>query len=132
MQKRKKTVKSPLTPEQIEHYKELLKQLSDKLTKRINNSSSNLQSNRQAGEEAADVGGDDFIRETGIAIMADDSAKLRLIAQAVRHMEDGTYGICQVCGNPIGEGRLEVKPYARFCITCKEKREKSGIKEYDN
>jgi len=132
MQKRKKNIKSPFTPEQLAHYKDLLKQLSDKLTKRINNSTSNLQSNRQAGEEAADVGGDDFIRETGIAIMADDAAKLRMIDQAVRNMANGTYGICQDCGNPIGEGRLEVKPYARFCVNCKEKREQSGIKEYDN
>ena len=115
-----------------QHYKDLLKQLSEKLNRRISTSTSNLQSNRQAGEEAADVGGDDFIRETGIAIMADDSAKLRLIAQALRQMENGTYGICQDCGNPIGEGRLEVKPYARFCIDCKEKREQAGIKEYDS
>jgi RNA polymerase-binding transcription factor DksA len=35
---------------------------------------------------------------------------------ALKRLEDGTYGICEVCGKPIGEPRLEAKPAARLCI----------------
>jgi RNA polymerase-binding protein DksA len=35
---------------------------------------------------------------------------------ALKRLEDGTYGICEGCGKPIGEARLEAKPAARLCI----------------
>jgi DnaK suppressor protein len=35
---------------------------------------------------------------------------------ALKRLKDGTYGICEVCGKPIGEPRLEAKPAARRCI----------------
>ena len=37
---------------------------------------------------------------------------------AMTRLDDGTYGVCQDCGGPIAEGRLEVRPVARTCITC--------------
>jgi DnaK suppressor protein len=41
---------------------------------------------------------------------------LEQIDAALRRIEDGTYGICQVCGKPIGEARLRARPYATLCI----------------
>lgn len=38
------------------------------------------------------------------------------IENALRRMDDGTYGTCEVCGNPISEDRLEMLPATRFCI----------------
>jgi RNA polymerase-binding transcription factor DksA len=35
---------------------------------------------------------------------------------ALARLQDGTYGVCEVCGKPIGEARLEAMPAARFCI----------------
>ena len=35
---------------------------------------------------------------------------------ALKRLQDGTYGVCEVCGKPIGEARLEAKPAARLCI----------------
>ena len=35
---------------------------------------------------------------------------------AIKRLEDGTYGNCEVCGKPIGAARLEAMPAARFCI----------------
>ena len=40
------------------------------------------------------------------------------VERALQKMEDGTYGICQSCGNPIAEARLEAMPAAAYCITC--------------
>lgn len=51
---------------------------------------------------------------------AADSARRRLAAveSALRRVEDGTYGVCEVCGRPIGEGRLEALPAAARCVRC--------------
>ena len=51
----------------------------------------------------------------------------RLIAEidaALLRIEDGTFGICQTCGNPIGAERLEAVPYTTQCIDCKRKEER--------
>jgi DnaK suppressor protein len=39
------------------------------------------------------------------------------VEAAILRLGDGTYGICEVCGNPITPARLEAKPAARLCIT---------------
>ncbi len=52
---------------------------------------------------------------------------LEEIDRALEKIKDGTYGICERCGGPIEEKRLEVKPYARYCISCRNKLEKKGL-----
>ncbi|HZD03026.1 MAG TPA: TraR/DksA C4-type zinc finger protein [Actinomycetes bacterium] len=47
---------------------------------------------------------------------------LREVQDALQRMEAGTYGVCQRCGNPIPEERLEALPATRLCISCKRAR----------
>ena len=44
------------------------------------------------------------------------------IDDALAKFDAGTYGVCESCGEPIGEARLEAMPAARLCITCASKR----------
>ena len=46
--------------------------------------------------------------------------ELRKISTALNKMEEGLYGLCEECGQPIAEKRLEVYPYAMACIDCAE------------
>jgi DnaK suppressor protein len=50
--------------------------------------------------------------------------ELNEIELALDKIKQGTYGICEMCEEPIGKARLEVKNFARFCITCREITEK--------
>jgi DnaK suppressor protein len=47
-------------------------------------------------------------------------ANLRDVERALAKLDDGTYGRCDRCGNPIGEERLEAIPWALLCIDCKK------------
>lgn len=47
---------------------------------------------------------------------------LEQVDGAIAKLENGTYGICESCGNRIEEARLEAKPAARMCIACASKR----------
>jgi phage/conjugal plasmid C-4 type zinc finger TraR family protein len=47
---------------------------------------------------------------------------LNEIDDALRKLEAGTYGLCESCGEPIPEARLEAMPSARLCISCASKR----------
>ncbi|MEO6121291.1 MAG: TraR/DksA C4-type zinc finger protein [Acidimicrobiales bacterium] len=44
------------------------------------------------------------------------------VEKALARLDDGTYGICESCQQPIAPARLEAKPEAQFCITCASKR----------
>jgi DnaK suppressor protein len=51
------------------------------------------------------------------------------IQEALQRIEDGTFGICETCGEEIGEKRLEARPVTTQCIDCKteaEKKERTG------
>jgi len=65
----------------------------------------------------ADIGSEMFEREKDLALYSLDRETLKEIDQALARMEDGTYGLCSVCGQPIPEERLEALPQA---MTCKE------------
>ncbi|MEU0156527.1 TraR/DksA family transcriptional regulator [Micromonospora fulviviridis] len=42
-------------------------------------------------------------------------------AQALRRMSEGTYGVCERCGQDIPRARLEILPSARFCVPCQQR-----------
>jgi DnaK suppressor protein len=43
--------------------------------------------------------------------------------QALRKLDEGTYGLCEDCGGQISEARLKVLPFAQRCVACQEKAE---------
>jgi DnaK suppressor protein len=45
------------------------------------------------------------------------------IREALERIEDGTYGICEICGGDISEKRLRARPVTTMCIACKSKME---------
>ena len=52
-----------------------------------------------------------------------EEALLRKIDLALKKIEDGTYGLCENCGEPIGVARLTARPVAQLCIDCKTEQE---------
>ena len=50
--------------------------------------------------------------------------ELKEIELALDKISQGNYGICEMCEEPIGIDRLKVKPFAKFCISCREINEK--------
>ena len=53
-----------------------------------------------------------------------DRAKLKAINEALRKIEDGIYGECEECGENINKKRLNVLPFARYCVKCQSEFEK--------
>jgi len=43
---------------------------------------------------------------------------------AIKRIDDGTFGLCELCGGPISEKRLMARPVTTLCINCKTKQEK--------
>ena len=53
--------------------------------------------------------------------------QLAEVEHALQKIEDGTYGLCDSCGQPIAENRLEALPQASLCIECKAKNAKTRV-----
>jgi RNA polymerase-binding protein DksA len=64
----------------------------------------------------ADMASATYDRELEEGLEESAQNTLRQIDVALRRTEDGTYGICEICGKPIGEERLQAIPWATRCI----------------
>jgi RNA polymerase-binding protein DksA len=71
-----------------------------------------------------DVATATFDREMASTLEENSAHVLAAIDAALGRIESGGYGVCQSCGNPIGEERLEALPWATLCIDCKRKQER--------
>lgn len=74
----------------------------------------------------ADAGTDAMEREKAFMFASAEGRILMEIDDALRRLYQGSYGKCESCGNPIARARLEAMPYARLCVSCKEKEEKAN------
>jgi DnaK suppressor protein len=77
-----------------------------------------------AGDDQADAGAKTFQREYELALTENARDLLDLAERALARIDDGTYGICESCGQPIGKARLEAFPRATLCVTCKQREER--------
>ncbi len=67
-------------------------------------------------EHQADIGTETFEREKDLSILESVQAGLDDLDQALQRLDEGTYGNCEVCHQPIGDDRLDAVPAARFCL----------------
>lgn len=68
----------------------------------------------------ADAGTDAMEREQSFMLAANLGRTLKQIEEALQHVRDGSYGVCDRCAKAIGSKRLLALPYARFCLACQE------------
>lgn len=78
------------------------------------------------GLHMADAGTDTFDREFALSLVSSDQEALYEIAEALKRLEGGTYGLCEQCEKPIRKERLDAVPFARLCVACQSGVEKTG------
>jgi RNA polymerase-binding transcription factor DksA len=66
-------------------------------------------------QHQADIGTETFEREKDLSILEQIDSELGDVEWALKRLDDGTYGTCEVDGKPIPEERLEAMPAARLC-----------------
>jgi len=77
-----------------------------------------------AGDDQADVGTKTFEREQEISLVNGILDRLSQTEHALARLDEGTYGRCERCGNPIPKARLEAFPSVTLCVTCKQREER--------
>ncbi len=77
-----------------------------------------------AGDDQADVGAKAYERETELALTYRARELLAQAERALARIEEGTYGSCESCGQPIRKARLQAFPRAVLCVSCKQRGER--------
>lgn len=76
------------------------------------------------GRDAADVGTNNFERDQELSLVQTHRDQLEQAELALGRFESGLYGICEICGEAIGKGRLMAFPRATMCVNCKSRIER--------
>lgn len=71
----------------------------------------------------ADIGSDTWEQELTLGLIENEKNLLREIEDALRRIDDRTYGVCMATNKPIAKARLRAKPWAKYCIEYARKRE---------
>jgi len=78
-----------------------------------------METNTRQGDLADQATGTNEVH-IQLKVKQTDAKILQAIEEALWRMEQGTYGVCRDCGEPIAPARLNAIPWTRVCITCKE------------
>ena len=77
-------------------------------------------------QHQADLGTETFEREQDLAVIEQVESELADMEHAMRRLDDGTYGLCEVCGRPIGDSHLEALPATRLCVEHQQTAEREA------
>lgn len=119
----------PWTEAELAEVRQLLEIEAKRLREEISDAEDGIaemlrNSTDTGGEDQADTGSKTFEREHEMSLAASHREILGQTERALARIDDGTYGICERCGNPIGKARLQAFPRATLCMTCKEREER--------
>lgn len=110
---------------EMEKYRRLLEQkknsLSSDLAKTRN---AEEETTEEATQDIADKAVSSYTREFLYSLSDVDRNTLVKIDEALARIEEGTYGLCRNCSQPMSEKRLTAVPWARLCVDCQELSEK--------
>ncbi len=111
--------------EKIEKIKKDLLDMREQLWIEIKHKQGEAAELRDAGvPDPGDEGTTEDLRDF-LHLMSDSKREQILeIDEALDRIQNGTYGICEECGGEIKIKRLEIQPYTRYCVSCKEEIEK--------
>jgi RNA polymerase-binding transcription factor DksA len=77
-----------------------------------------------AGHDQADVGSTTFERDQEMSLAKNSREMLAQTERALLRIDDGSYAVCESCGQPIGKMRVMAFPRATLCLSCKQREER--------
>lgn len=117
--------KTTLTKEKAEFFRHMLTQKIDELLgeaeKTVSEMTYGVTENYPDPNDRASLESD---RNFELRIRDRERKLILKMQEAIKRMDDGVFGICEVCAGPISEKRLMARPVTTLCIECKMKQEK--------
>nr|WP_320194187.1 TraR/DksA C4-type zinc finger protein [uncultured Desulfobacter sp.] len=113
-----------ITDEDLDRFKKILNTAMGELLDQAHSAVSELILECTRDTEIIDSTANDINRTMNLRLQSRKSRLIKKIKDALKRIEDGTYGYCDICGEEISLKRLEARPVTSKCIACKEDQER--------
>lgn len=115
-----------LARQRLSDERERLTQVKDELKSASENERESTSELSSMDQHQADIATELFDRERDLGILEAVEGELAEVERALGRIDDGSYGTCEACGQPIGDARLEAQPYARLCVEDQQRAERES------
>jgi RNA polymerase-binding protein DksA len=124
---------TPFSDEELEHFRELIlqrrreaKEEIEQMRRQVDQAKEQSDDNTAYGIHMADAGTDAMEREKLHLMIARQQKYIGYLNRALERIDNKTYGICRVTGEPIAKERLEAVPHTEISIEAKRKEKANG------
>ena len=109
--------------QKLEYFRKLLEDRLKELRREAERTVAGMTSGEENPSDLTDRAALESDRNFLLRIRDRERKLIAKIEEALARIEDGTYGICEACGEEIGEQRLKARPVTTLCIECKKRQE---------
>ena len=113
-----------MKPEKLEYFKNLLTQRIEDLLDEAGKTVLEMTDGKENFPDVTDRATLESERNFELRIRDRERKLIMKMQEAIKRIDEGTFGICDVCGGSISEERLMARPVTTLCIKCKTKQEK--------
>ncbi len=112
-----------MKPEQLEYFKGLFTQKIEELLGEAGKTVSEMTGGTESFPDVTDRASQESDRNFELRIRDRERKLAKKMWEALQRIDEGTFGICEVCGKKISDKRLMARPVTTLCIDCKTKQE---------
>ena len=117
-----------VSKKELERYRRLLDEKKSSLSQEIAKTrSAEEETTEESTQDIADKAVSSYTREFLYSLTDGERGKLLQIDEALARIDEGSYGFCTNCGQPMAEKRLTAVPWAPYCVDCQELAEKGML-----
>jgi DnaK suppressor protein len=115
-----------LTKKELKKFQELLEDKRKAVLERAREmlSVENMSLDTNDLPDEMDLASSEYLQSFEFRLRGREKSLLSKLDLALKKIVDGTFGICEICEEPIGKKRLEARPETTLCIKCKEDQER--------
>jgi DnaK suppressor protein len=114
-----------LKPEKLKAFRKLLIEKINELLSEAGKTVSEMTNGKENFPDPNDRASLESDRNFELRIRDRERRLIVKMQEAIKRIDDGTFGVCEACGGPISEKRLTARPVTTDCINCKTKQEKA-------
>ena len=103
--------------------KKLVKQRTELLSEAEQTLSSKISTEKESFPDPTDQAVAELDNSFVLRLRGRETKLIKKIDEAIARIDDGTYGVCESCGEKISTKRLEARPVTTLCIECKTRQE---------
>lgn len=113
-----------MKPQELKYFKKMLNERIDELVKGVGRTVSEMSGDEEVFADPNDRASQESERNLELRIRERERKLILKMKEALLRIEEGTFGICEECGEPISLQRLKARPVTTLCIECKTAEER--------